>query len=465
MSKPIRINNTIKKFNSKITTIPGDKSISIRTVLISSLGVGKSIIKGLSDDGTDVKSSIKCCQKLGILIKRKKNITEIYGKGINGFFYKKNLTLDAGNSATVGRCILGSLVRSPYKIKLIGDASLSKRDFFRVIKPLQEFGATFYPKGKKTLPIYIKGTNFVRPIKFQDNIGSAQIKTSFCLAALNSPGISFMKSARCRDHTEKMFKYLKIPIKIKKEKNYDLIKIKGLKNFKSFNYHIPADPSSAAFFVMLTILSKKNSSMLIKNCLTNENRIGFYKVLRQMGAKIIAISDYYGAIHNPNGLPIQQLFQYAAERRPLTDYSDADQISNQEILELECDLLIPAAIGGVITGENANRIQASAIFEAANSPTTISGEQVLADRGIPVFPDILVNAGGVIVSYFEWVQNIQQFRWDINRVDKEMKEMLIKAYKNVSEIHKSKGVSLRTAAFIVGVERVAKSTELRGYLT
>ena len=187
--------------------------------------------------------------------------------------------------------------------------------------------------------------------------------------------------------------------------------------------------------------------------------------LEQMGAKIIAISDYYGAIHNPNGLPIQQLFQYAAERRPLTDYSDADQISNQEILELECDLLIPAAIGGVITGENANRIQASAIFEAANSPTTISGEQVLADRGIPVFPDILVNAGGVIVSYFEWVQNIQQFRWDINRVDKEMKEMLIKAYKNVSEIHKSKGVSLRTAAFMVGVERVAKSTELRGYLT
>jgi len=285
MSKPIRINNTIKKFNSKITTIPGDKSISIRTVLISSLGIGKSIIKGLPNS-EDVKSSIKCCQKLGILIKRKKNITEIYGKGINGFFYKKNLTLDAGNSATVGRCILGSLVRSPYKIKLIGDASLSKRDFFRVIKPLQEFGATFYPKEKKTLPIYIKGTNFVRPIKFQDNIGSAQIKTSFCLAALNSPGISFMKSARCRDHTEKIFKYLKIPIKIKKEKNYDLIKIKGLKNFKSFNYHIPADPSSVAFFVMLTILSK-NSSILIKNCLTNENRIGFYKVLRQMGAKII----------------------------------------------------------------------------------------------------------------------------------------------------------------------------------
>ncbi|HHZ93387.1 TPA: glutamate dehydrogenase [Candidatus Poribacteria bacterium] len=187
--------------------------------------------------------------------------------------------------------------------------------------------------------------------------------------------------------------------------------------------------------------------------------------LTQMGAKIIAISDYYGGIYNPNGLPIQQLFQYAVERRPLKDYRDADQISNQEILELECDILIPAAIGGVITEENANRIQASAIFEAANYPTTMSGEQVLADRGIPVFPDILVNAGGVIVSYFEWVQNIQQFKWDINRVNKEMKEMLVKAYKNVFEIHKNKGVSLRTAAFMVGVQRVAKATELRGYLT
>ena len=106
------------------------------------------------------------------------------------------------------------------------------------------------------------------------------------MAALNSPGETIIKSKRCRDHTEKLFNYLKIPIKIKKEKNYDLIKIKGLKNFKSFNYNIPADPSSSAFFAMLTILSK-NSSILIKNCLINENRIGFYKTLERMGANII----------------------------------------------------------------------------------------------------------------------------------------------------------------------------------
>jgi len=284
MKKKIIINDGIKKFNKKIE-IDGDKSLSIRFLLIASQAIGRSKAFNILHS-EDLISSIKILRKLGIKIIFKKNHCEIIGQGINGFNYKKNLTLDAGNSGTLGRCVLGALVRSPYKIKLIGDDSLSKRDFSRVIKPLKQFGATFYPKEKKTLPIYIKGTNFLRPIKFQDNIGSAQIKTSICLAALNSPGETIIKSKRCRDHTEKIFKFLKIPIKINKEKNFDLIKIKGLKNFKSFNYHIPGDPSSGAFIVMLTILSR-NSSILIKNCLINENRIGFYKILKRMGAKII----------------------------------------------------------------------------------------------------------------------------------------------------------------------------------
>ena len=284
MKKTVIIKEKINIFNKTIS-VQGDKSLSIRWALIASQALGISRAYNLLDS-EDVKSTLKALNKLGIKINYKKNYCEIIGKGINGFCYKKNLTLNAENSATLGRCILGCLVRSPYKIKLIGDNSLSKRDFSRVIKPLQEFGATFYPEGKKTLPIYIMGTNFIRPIKFQDNIGSAQIKTSICMAALNSPGETFIKSKRCRDHTEKLFNYLKIPIKIKKEKNYDLIKIKGLKNFKSFNYNIPADPSSSAFFVILTILSK-NSSILIKNCLINENRIGFYKTLKRMGANII----------------------------------------------------------------------------------------------------------------------------------------------------------------------------------
>ena len=284
MQRAITINNTIKEFNKKIK-VDGDKSLSIRFALLASQAIGKSRAFNILRS-EDLLSTLKILRKLGIKIFLKKNYCEIIGQGISGFNYKKNLTLNAENSGTLGRCILGALVRSPNKIKLIGDKSLSKRDFSRIITPLQKFGVTYYPKEKNTLPIYIKGTNFLRPIKFQDNIGSAQIKTSICLAALNAPGETIIKSKRCRDHTEKLFKFLKIPIKVKKEKNFDLIKIKGLKKFQSFDYHIPADPSSSAFIVMLTILSK-NSSILIKNCLVNENRIGFYKILKQMGAKII----------------------------------------------------------------------------------------------------------------------------------------------------------------------------------
>ena len=284
MPKPITINKKIEEFNKKIQ-VDGDKSLSIRFVLLASQAIGKSKAFNILHSA-DLISSINILRKLGIKIFLNKNYCEVYGQGVNGFHYKKNLTLDAGNSGTLGRCILGCLIQSPYKIKLVGDTSLSKRDFSRIIKPLQEFGANFYPKGKKTLPIYIKGTNLVRPINFQDKIGSAQIKTSVCLAALNSPGETIIKSKRCRDHTEKLFKYLKIPIKIKKEKNFDLITVRGIKKFRSFNYHIPSDPSSSAFFVMLTALAK-NSSLLIKNCLINENRIGFYKILKKMGAHII----------------------------------------------------------------------------------------------------------------------------------------------------------------------------------
>ena len=284
MPKPITINKKIEKFNKTIQ-VDGDKSLSIRFVLLASQAIGKSKAFNILHSA-DLISSINILRKLGIKIFLNKNYCEVYGQGVNGFHYKKNLTLDAGNSGTLGRCILGCLIQSPYKIKLVGDTSLSKRDFSRIIKPLQEFGANFYPKRKKTLPIYIKGTNLVRPINFQDKIGSAQIKTSVCLAALNSPGKTIIKSKRCRDHTEKLFKYLKIPIKIKKEKKYDLIRIKRPKKINSFDYNVPSDPSSAAFFVMLTILSK-NSSILIKNCLINENRIGFYKIAKKMGAKII----------------------------------------------------------------------------------------------------------------------------------------------------------------------------------
>ena len=283
MLNTIVINKTIKKFNKK-TSVDGDKSLSIRFCLIASQGIGKSKAYNLLMS-EDILSTINCLRQLGIQINIKKNYCEITGKGINGFNYKKNITLNAGNSGTLMRCLFGCLVRSPYKIKLIGDKSLSKREI-RVNEVLKKFGANFYPNNKKTLPIYIKGTNFVRPIYHQDDIGSGQIKSSILLASLNSPGETVIKSKRCRDHTERLFNYLKIPIKIKKKNNYDIIRAEGLKNYRSFNYKIPSDPSSSAFLVMLTILSN-NSSLKIKDCLINENRIGFYKIISKMGAKII----------------------------------------------------------------------------------------------------------------------------------------------------------------------------------
>ena len=166
-----------------------------------------------------------------------------------------------------------------------GDKSLSKRDFSRVTRPLQEFGVKFFPKNKSSLPIYFQGTKFLRPIKYFENKGSAQCKSSVMLAALNSPGKTIIKAKKSRNHTELLFKYLKIPIKILKKKNFDLIEIYGKKNYMAFNYNIPSDISSSAFFIVLTILSK-NSHLIIKNININPSRTGSIKILNKMGAKI-----------------------------------------------------------------------------------------------------------------------------------------------------------------------------------
>ena len=219
MVRPIYFTNKIKDFNKKIF-VEGDKSLSIRWVLIASLAVGKSRAYNLLKS-EDVLSAIKSLKKLGVKIKSKKKYHEINGNGLDSYIYKKNLTINAGNSGTLGRLILALLIHSPKKIKLIGDKSLSKRDFSRVIKPLKKFGANFYPNNKTTLPISIKCKNFIRPINYFENRGSAQCKSSVLLAALNAPGKTFIKAKKSRDHTEILFKNLKIPIKVKKTKNYD----------------------------------------------------------------------------------------------------------------------------------------------------------------------------------------------------------------------------------------------------
>ena len=283
MGKKLFINYKYNSFKKTIS-IDGDKSISIRTLLLGSQAYGKSFIENilLSED---IINSINCLKKLGIKISLNKKNCSIFGKGLNGFEYKKNIVLDAGNSGTFARLILGLLVKSPYYIKLIGDKSLSQRDFERVIEPLQKVGASFKVYRKRNLPLKIIGSAFTNPIHYIENRGSAQCKSTVMLAALNSPGQTVIKAKKSRDHTENIFKYLGIPIIIKKNKYKDEIKIKGQKAFNSFKYKVPSDPSSCAFFIVLTLLSK-NCELKIKNVNVNHSRIGYIKILNKMGAKI-----------------------------------------------------------------------------------------------------------------------------------------------------------------------------------
>ena len=278
----IKIKNKIQRFNKNLS-IEGDKSLSIRWALIASQSKFKSrsINLLLSDD---VINTLKCLRKLGVKIKISKNFCEINGVGLNGFKYKKSLILDAGNSGTLGRLIMGLLTHSKGTIKLKGDKSLSKRDFLRIIKPLKKFGANFVSNSGK-LPIKIKGTNNPKPIVYNETRGSAQVKSSVMLAALNTDGETIIKAKKSRNHSELLFKYLKLPIKVERKKNYDLIKIKGKKKIPSLNYKIPSDISSCAFFIVLTILSK-NSKLKIRNVNINPSRIGMLHILRLMGVKI-----------------------------------------------------------------------------------------------------------------------------------------------------------------------------------
>ena len=283
MKNYIKISNTISSFN-KIIKIEGDKSLSIRWALLASQGTGKSKANNILKS-EDVLNTINCLKKLGVKINLYKDNCVIKGMGLNGYKYKNNITLNAGNSGTLGRLIMGLLIHSKNKIKLVGDQSLSKRDFLRVTKPLGEFGAKFNTNSGK-LPITIHGTKFPKAITYNETKGSAQCKSAVMLAALNTDGETIIKAKKSRDHSELLFKYLKLPISIKKKNKFDLIKIKGKKKIKSLNYKIPSDISSSAFLIVLTILSK-NSKLKIKNININPSRIGAIKILKMMGANII----------------------------------------------------------------------------------------------------------------------------------------------------------------------------------
>ncbi len=283
MSNSVLIKNKISKFN-KIISVSGDKSLSIRWVLLSSLAEGVSKAKNLLLS-EDVLASIKSIRKLGIKCVFSKNECKIYGKGLNGYKYKKNLLINAENSGTLGRLILGLLINSSKPIKLIGDKSLSKRDFKRVTEPLRKFGAKFKLKNNKNLPLTITGNQNLKPINYYEGRGSAQCKSSVIFGGMLTNGTTIIKAKKSRNHTELLCKYLKLPITIKKSKNFDIIKVRKAKLIKPLNYKIPSDISSSAFFIVLTALSK-SSELTIKNVNINPSRTGIISILKKMGISI-----------------------------------------------------------------------------------------------------------------------------------------------------------------------------------
>ncbi|MBL8065598.1 MAG: Glu/Leu/Phe/Val dehydrogenase [Chthonomonadaceae bacterium] len=181
------------------------------------------------------------------------------------------------------------------------------------------------------------------------------------------------------------------------------------------------------------------------------------------GAKVIAVSDATGAIYNQNGLPIKELYQrYSGIEGGIRNYKDCDQISNKELLELKCDILMPSAIQAQITKENAGDIKAKVIVEGANGPTTPEADQILSDKGVLIVPDILANAGGVVTSYFEWVQDLQNFFWEEEQVNERLSRIMRNSFAAVHATQQKHKTDMRTAAMIIAVGRVAHATTVRG---
>ena len=281
----VLINNKIKKY-SKTIVIPGDKSCSIRALLLASQCIGVSKIKNLLES-EDVLNCVSALKTLGVKIIKSKNIYLVYGNGLNSFKIKKKITrIYVGNSGTTGRLLAGLLSTIPAKFYLYGDQSMNKRDMSRIIKPLEKIGAFFYPKGKKKLPLTIEGTTLPLAQNHIEDKGSAQVKTAILLSALSTPGITTINEKKIsRSHSEIFLKEIKANIKVKKLKKENLITLRGQKNIYSFDYKVNSDPSSAAFLIVLTLLIT-NSKLIIHNVLCNNTRIGFIKILKKMNAKV-----------------------------------------------------------------------------------------------------------------------------------------------------------------------------------
>ena len=396
MPNKIILKKKIQSFKKKIS-IPGDKSISIRWVLISSLANGVSTAKNLLIS-EDVLATIRAIKKFGVKVILKKDICIIHGVGINGYKYKKNISVNAENSGTLGRLISGILIDTPFPIKIIGDKSLSRRDFRRVAEPLSKFGASFNLHKKNNLPLIIMGSENLKPIKFFENKGSAQCKSSILFAGIKTNGKTIIKAKKSRNHTEILFKHLKLPIKIKKNKKFDLIEIQKVKRIKPLNYLIPSDISSGAFFIALTVLCKK-SQLILRNVNVNETRIGINAILKKMGVKITLLNK---KIYK--GEPIADILVKSPKK--LKSINCPTKLNSRAIDEFLIIFLIAARANGVSYFKNLDELNKK------ESPRLKWGSKILRMMGIKVIttknsikifgnPQLEINKKIIIQKYFK----------------------------------------------------------------
>lgn len=264
--------------------IPGDKSISHRALIIGSQATGIVKVSNLLESA-DVFSTMNALRKFGVHITKRGKDYHVYGLVVGGL-REYNGTINCGNSGTTARLMMGLLSTYPITINFIGDKSLSKRPMARVINLLREFGANALPENKNTMPFKFLGSYVGLQNDQKLNVPSAQLKSAWCLAALNTKGISTLEERfETRDHTEIMLKYLNANIKVKKSKNKKIISIFGKTPIDAKDISVPGDISSAAFMIILALISK-NSTVTIKNVLLNPTRTGVLDVLKKMKAKI-----------------------------------------------------------------------------------------------------------------------------------------------------------------------------------
>jgi glutamate dehydrogenase (NAD(P)+) len=188
------------------------------------------------------------------------------------------------------------------------------------------------------------------------------------------------------------------------------------------------------------------------------------RILQDMGCKLVAVSDAEGAIRSDDGIDAHALVDHVAEADGVLGFEGSEEISGEDLLAVECELFVPAALGGMIHKANADQLNCKLIVEGANSPTTPTADQILADNGVHVVPDVMANAGGVVVSYFEWVQNLQHFRWEEDEVNERLKKIMQRAYGEVREKAREQDLPLRPAAYELGIERVLEAATTRGYI-